>query len=455
MNIITLCFTSFVRFFSNDYLTILVSLLSIGLGFTLALLSTNKFILMQIIILCACFGFKVGPQISNLGIVVDSNTSVINYFGYYDNISTYYHFMIGLYAGYFSRSEDLGCKLILLPLTLLFFIFRFMGYADDYYISLYQEVSDFMFVLFVVLIFVQFVIYKNNFAVSLSCRDFYFIFVCLTVIELLTSFIPKPWDSYRGALTGFFLASEQMLSLYILICSIHIYLYFKYKNIFFTLCGLAIYYTYSKTALIIYLFVPIIIHIYAYYFIGVVKPFLLSLLIISSLYIYSGYSGDPDFFTIAARMLSLTSPLDAFENRYLFGVGPSFSGGHQISAMNINIFNHDIFKYFIDLNNNEIINSTTEHIRFLKDYTTLPPVGPHVLFFQLVYSMGLLGIFFAITIYCYIPYNMYTLNSNDLDSIFIKTSTLILIVHSLLHPNNILLFMLMNMIYTLKSKRFN
>lgn len=428
---ITIAFA--IKIASNGLFSLGLLFTSLIFGFIITLIFKDSLNAILFCLIISIIGFKVSPSLINSGLII--YTDII--FSEYD-YPTSYSFMylgslISCLAFKINKSSLVKSCLIAGPMLIL----RYMLYDNNLMISNYQEVSDLIIVVFILSVYFQFakIKYVNTEKIYLCFRVlFYF-----SIAEIFLSFIPAPWAmSYRNGISGFLLNSEQQLSYLIIIGIIFIYKYDinKYiKSLLLLILYLGMYFTYNKSGLLLVIIVPMLYELYNRF--HPTKVIILTIFIATLLlYLYSGLTGKEELMTIAARLLSLTNPLDSFLNHSILGIGPAISSSHQLSMLTVYAFDLDIFKYFSYLNNNININSTMLYIQQLKDYTNIPPSGPHIFGFQLIYSMGILGIYIAYITYYSLP-NIISQGVKNKYFNFANVLCIILVSYSFFHPQNI------------------
>ena len=430
---IQITITFAIKIVSNGLFSLTLLFASLIFGFILVLIFKGSLNAILFCLIISIIGFKVSPSLINSGLIIYKD-SIFSEYDYPTSYSfMYLGSLIACLAFKINKSSLVKSCLIAGPMLIL----RYMLYDENLKISNYQEVSDLIIVIFVLSVYFQFakIKYINTKKIYLCFRVlFYF-----CIAEIFLSLIPAPWTmSYRNGISGFFLNSEQQLSYLIIIGIIFIYQYDinKYIKLFLLLIlYLGMYFTYNKSGLLLSFLIPILYIIYNRF--HPTKLIILSIFIATFfLYLYSGLTGKEELMTIAARLLSLTNPLDSFLNNSILGIGPAISSSHQLSNLTIYAFDSDIFKYFLYLNNNININSTMLQIQEIKDYANIPPSGPHIYGFQLIYSMGILGSYIAYITYYSLPN---TISQGVKNKYFNLANVLciILVSYSFFHPQNI------------------
>lgn len=451
--IIVFLFSVIQRFAVSGYLNIFLFVTVFLIGIIIPLIFEDKLNAFRFILINSIIGFKVSPDINNTAL----SEYIGSFFGEYDQPSIYIYWMNGLYLHALLFRFKYLISLFIIVLVALFFTIRF---SFEHYYSIYQEINEFILIIFLLSITIQFFNYipqflNTNKIANINYKYFKIIF-SFALVDLIGSSLPLPWVlSFRDGISGLLSGSEVNLSYLILLTFPFLMLHLSHnsKYLLMIILTISVFFTYNKSALILILLIPLL-------YIMIIKKFnllaiyTLAIISVSYLYFYSAFYGDDIFFTLAGRVLSITAPLTSFFTNPFFGIAPSLSSLNSLPAMNIIIFENNLFEYFNWLNNNNVINETFVNIALLKYYDTLPPIGPHIFMFQLLYSLGIIGLFLLLIYYIFVPFLIVKIKFLPKDRVFTNLIVLILILFSFFHPVNII-FPILILLFSIENNECN
>lgn len=291
-------------------------------------------------------------------------------------------------------------------------LFRYLSSHDLGFVSLYQELYDFVIVSCALSLF----LYLRKVSISFEKSEVLFAFrllVAFAFIEIVSCLFPTTWSvSFRGGFSGFFSGTETSLSLLIVfaIMIIHNNITSTWiKSVLLFITYPALFLTHNKTAFILAVVMPLIPWLTRT--LPKAKKLLLVSGVLSIFCFYYLLAESKELASsIASRLASVLAPMPLFLEHMVGGIGPAITFDRGVPSYSLRTFSSD-FKWIFDLM--ELDSETIFYfINIQPGVSDELPIQTHIGMLALIYTMGALGVYISYQIYVKYISNFYNLTSS-------------------------------------------